>query len=165
MIRGSVSFMIYDRYISCPLCDITNVLCYFEDQNRRYFQCFNCKLVFVDPSQRLSAFREKEEYDLHQNMPKDPAYRKFLSRLYLPLKNRIAIGTKGLDFGCGDGPALSQMFSEAGFLMNNYDIFYCDDKKVLQDKYGFITATEVVEHLFNPGRVLRQLWAQRKSVV
>ncbi len=52
------------------------------------------------------------------------------------------------------------MFEEAGFNTHIYDIFYANDKTVLEQYYHFISATEVVEHLFEPGKVLRQLWAQ-----
>jgi 2-polyprenyl-3-methyl-5-hydroxy-6-metoxy-1,4-benzoquinol methylase len=65
-----------------------------------------------------------------------------------------------LDFGCGDGPALAQLFTDAGFAMSCYDLFYRDDPALLQRDYHFITATEVVEHLFAPAAVLTHLWRQ-----
>lgn len=65
-----------------------------------------------------------------------------------------------MDFGCGLGPTLSKMFEEAGFSVNIYDVFYAEDKTVLEQQYHFISATEVVEHLFEPGKVLKQLWQQ-----
>ncbi|MDN6323701.1 MAG: class I SAM-dependent methyltransferase, partial [Halomonas sp.] len=38
--------------------------------------------------------------------------------------------------------------------------FYAPDASVLANDYDFITATEVVEHLSQPGQVLTQLVAQ-----
>ena len=45
--------------------------------------------------------KEKERYLEHDNRVDDEAYRSFLSRLASPLKEKLSIGAKGLDFGCG----------------------------------------------------------------
>lgn len=119
--------------------------------------------MFVNPDQRLSAQAEKAEYDLHKNSVDDPGYRKFLSRIQKPLQQHVKSSARGLDFGCGPGPALSVMLTEQGYAMSVYDIFYDDDKTVLACNYDFVTATEVVEHLFNPGKVLQQLWLLLES--
>lgn len=144
----------------CPLCSSAQCVNYFESEHRRYFQCKICSLVFMDPAQRLEPAQEKAVYDLHRNSPEDLAYRNFLSRLYKPMIAELSTGARGLDFGCGPGPTLSVMFEEAGFPMQLYDAYYYNDKSVLECEYNFITATEVVEHLYKPGEVLRQLWGQ-----
>lgn len=144
---------------SCPLCGAVSVEYYFQDKKRLYLQCGQCDLVFVDKSNQLSAEQEKSEYDLHQNIPDDPGYRKFLSRLYLPMLERLQKGAEGLDFGCGPGPTLPIMLTEAGFNMSQYDPYYFKDPSVLNRCYDFITATEVVEHLYEPGKVFRELWS------
>ena len=143
----------------CPLCGQKAVVAYWQSKPRRYFQCAFCQLVFSDPEKYLSAAEEKSVYDLHKNSVGDSNYRKFLSRLFLPMKDRLVTGAKGLDFGCGPGPALASMFDEAGFPTALYDVFYYDEKSTLQLNYDFITATEVVEHLVHPGEVIRNLWA------
>jgi len=145
---------------SCPLCSHGNCESYCEDGRRRYFQCLRCRLVFVSPLQRLSAIEEKAEYDLHENVTNDPNYRKFLSRLFDPLVLRLAPQSTGLDFGCGPGPALWSMFEESGYAMKKYDVFYEKNSSVLLESYDFITATEVIEHLFYPGQVIERLWKQ-----
>lgn len=142
----------------CPLCDKAEVTHFVRDNRRDYFRCGRCALVFVPPQQRVSPEREKAEYDLHQNTPDDPGYRRFLSRLFEPLCERLPSGSRGLDFGCGPGPTLSVMFAEAGFPMAVYDPFYADDPRVFSHHYDFITATEVAEHLHRPGRELERLW-------
>ncbi|RUR39160.1 class I SAM-dependent methyltransferase [Vreelandella populi] len=141
----------------CPLCDATTVTHYHQDRRRDYYQCATCLLVFVPPEQHLNARDEKAEYDRHQNSPYDTGYRHFLGRLFTPLLAKLPAGANGLDFGAGPGPTLSLMFEEAGHPMAIYDVFYAPDTQVLTQPYAFITATEVLEHLAQPGKVLDQL--------
>lgn len=145
---------------TCPLCAAANTVLYHRDRRRDYHRCSDCALVFVPPAFRLSAAEERAVYDQHQNSPDDPGYRRFLSRLADPLCQRLAPGARGLDFGSGPGPTLSVMLAEAGHPMAIYDPFYAPDASVLEATYDFITATEVVEHLFAPGETLARLVGQ-----
>ena len=145
----------------CPLCSSNQTQFYFEDENRNYFQCSRCELVFVSQEQRLDAVSEKAHYDHHENEPDDQGYRRFLSRLALPLLERLAPHSKGLDFGCGPGPALAHMLREAGHSVALYDIYYQPDVDVLDKTYDFVTATEVIEHLFDP----KKIWSQWLNLV
>lgn len=144
--------------ISCPLCHTDNPPFYWQDNRRSYRQCQCCQLVFVEPRFHLSPGAEKREYDLHCNSPDDTGYRRFLSRIANPLLERIPPHSHGLDFGCGPGPTLSMMLAEAGHRVDLYDIFYERDEKIWHNRYRFITATEVAEHLSQPGEVLARLW-------
>lgn len=143
----------------CPLCEHPDPADYFEDARRPYLQCGNCRLVFVPPSHHLSREAELAEYELHRNAIDDPGYRRFLSRLAEPLQARLKPGARGLDFGCGPGPALAHMLREAGFQVCLYDSFYAPDASVWERHYEFICATEVVEHLHMPGPELERLWS------
>lgn len=129
------------------------------DVQRMYWRCENCDLVFVDKANLLSIGDEKRIYDCHQNDPSDLRYRTFLSRLWLPLSQRIPPKSTGLDFGCGPGPTLSEMAEEQGFCMSIFDPIYFPISTALQQQYSFVTATEVVEHIYWPGVTLRKLWA------
>lgn len=100
---------------------------------------------------------EKAIYDLHDNDPQDEGYRRFLSKLTGPLLARLEPGARGLDFGCGPGPALAVMLEEAGMPMVLYDPFFYPEETALTQQYDFITCTEVVEHLHRPGEIFRQL--------
>jgi len=146
---------------TCPLCASLDSRHFHRDRRRDYFRCVSCRLVFVPPGQHLSPAQEKAVYDQHQNRPDDPAYRRFLSRLFEPLAQRLAPGARGLDFGAGPGPTLSVMFEEAGYPMTIYDPYYAADSSVLvrrnEPSYDFITATEVAEHLAAPGREFARL--------
>lgn len=143
----------------CPLCQSRQTEFYYQDSKRDYYQCLYCLLVFVPPRYYLSSTQEKAEYDLHENSGEDAGYRRFLSRAITPLLARLPVGALGLDFGCGPAPVLQQMLQEHGFSVEVYDLFYAPDSRVLNSEYDFITATEVVEHLHHPERVLAQLWS------
>lgn len=147
----------------CPLCNGREISPFFSDQRRPYLQCSECQLVFVPPGWHLGVGEEKAQYDLHENDPSDTRYQLFLSRLMSPLAERLSPGARGLDFGCGPGPALAMMLREAGFDMAVYDRFFAPDESVLNPSYDFITATEVVEHLRHPGAELDRLWALLSS--
>ncbi|MDA3956160.1 class I SAM-dependent methyltransferase [Oceanispirochaeta sp.] len=142
----------------CLLCGSADVREYFRDRNRNYLICQVCSLVFVPVEYHLSESEEKSIYDLHQNDPYDPGYRRFLSRLSIPLIKRIKPGSQGLDFGCGPGPALCVMLEEKGMTMTKFDKFYFPDASVLKQQYDFICSTEVIEHLRDPSAVFTTLF-------
>ena len=143
----------------CPLCKTPEAEHTLRDKARDYFLCRTCGLIFVPPEQFLSPEEEKSRYDLHQNSPDDPEYRRFLSRLFIPMQKHLVPQGQGLDFGSGPGPTLSVMFEEAGHSITLYDPFYAKAPSVLENQYDFVTATEVVEHLRSPREELDKLWA------
>jgi hypothetical protein len=147
----------------CPLCMGERISPYSSDRLRHYLHCGTCKLVFVPPDLHLDQEAEKAQYDLHQNDPNDSGYQVFLSRLMNPLIERLTPGARGLDFGCGPGPALAQMLRGAGFAVALYDKFFAPNEATLADSYDFVTATEVVEHLRRPGWELQRLWSLLSS--
>lgn len=145
------------RRYQCPLCRGRASGLFYQDARRAYLQCPACHLVFVPPDYYLTQAAEKIEYDLHENDPADEGYRRFLSRLFEPVNRLLPPGSSGLDFGCGSGPLLADMFKSAGHNMALYDPHYAPDAAVLADVYGFITASEVLEHLHRPGEDLDKL--------
>ena len=142
----------------CPLCGTAGAKRFHRDARRDYSHCDNCQLVFVPPEHFLSAAEEKACYDQHENDPADPRYRSFLNRLFAPLAIRLPPGARGLDFGSGPGPTLSRMLIEAGFPTSIYDPFYAPSERVWDERYDFVVASEVVEHLHQPGKELQRLW-------
>ena len=53
------------------------------------------------------------------------------------------------------------MLREAGHTVALYDIYYQPDADVLEKTYDFVTATEVIEHLFDP----KKIWSQWLNLV
>ncbi|MFY0664638.1 MAG: class I SAM-dependent methyltransferase [Natronospirillum sp.] len=143
---------------ACRLCHHTPLQPYAADRRRAYWYCFACHLVQVAAVDFLSAEEEKAQYDTHVNDVNDPRYRAFLSRTATPLLERLKKPGKGLDFGCGPGPLLAKMMTEAGHSVAVYDAFYHPDQQVLNRTYDFITATEVAEHLHAVDHWLDRLW-------
>lgn len=143
---------------ACPLCGGRD-LYPLSWRGRAYYRCRCCELVHLEPSLRLSAAEEKAVYDDHENRIDDPGYRRFLSRALEQVTRYKPAPARGLDFGCGPGPALVAMAREAGYAMWAYDKYYCPDPAPLQQTYDFITSTEVVEHLADPLSVLDRLWS------
>lgn len=148
--------------LRCPLCNNSASTLYHQDRYRSYRLCGECSLVFVPPAERPDIIAEKSEYDKHENHGDDEGYRTFLSRLAGPLLEKIPAGSLGLDFGSGPGPLLASMLREAGMRVRTYDVFYDPDASVWYQEYDFITCTEVVEHLHNPDREFKRLFAALK---
>ncbi len=147
----------------CLLCLSAKNNFFFEDKFRAYRCCNVCSIIFVPKAFHVSKKSEKARYEEHNNDPDDIRYRDFLERIAVPIRERFEIGAKGLDFGCGPTPLLAEIFTEDGFEMSVYDPFYAENKSVLDEKYDFIVSTEVVEHLNNPMREFKRLFAMLKQ--
>ena len=135
----------------CPICTARPCSHFLMIDGRDYWRCRHCESTFLDPSQLPIQSVERAEYLLHRNEVDDPVYRRFLGRLASPLLARLPAGSSGLDYGCGPGPALAAMLAEAGHRVAVYDPLFFDDPTVFNDRYDFITCTEVVEHFHRPG--------------
>lgn len=146
--------------MNCLLCH-DEASHFLSDPRRSYYRCGHCRLIFADPASHLSPQQEKAVYDQHQNHPGDAGYRRFLSRLALPLTAKLTPGQQGLDFGCGPGPTLTLMLTEAGYPTAGYDPYYRPEKGLLERQYDFVTCSEVVEHFCQP----RDSWQQLIQLV
>ena len=134
----------------CPLCLGKETRAFHRDKHRDYRRCQECLLVFVPDDQHLDLQQEKAIYDLHQNQVDDQGYRQFLSRLSTPLLERLSPGSQGLDYGCGPGPLLANILKQAGHSVDLYDPFYANHPQHLENRYDFVTCTEVAEHFRQP---------------
>lgn len=122
-------------------------------------------MIQVPSEQWLTLHEERAEYDKHENSLDDEGYRVFLNRMAEPMIQRLLEKNDpsrlaGLDFGSGPVSMLSSILKRAGFDQCSYDIFYKDDQSLLQgqNRYDFITATEVFEHLKDPKLEFKRLW-------
>jgi hypothetical protein len=138
------------RRDDCPVCRALDVEHFTRADPYDYWRCLCCEATFVDRFQLPGRPAEHAHYRLHRNDVNDAGYRSFLARLASPLLERLPAHSSGLDYGCGPGPALAAMLTEAGHRMALYDPLFFDDRKVLDNRYDFITCTEVAEHFHRP---------------
>ena len=156
MYSGSEDLLVNNISGVCPVCEQSVLEPFREVEQKRYLRCGNCHATIMAPETRLTADEERAVYQLHNNDPDDASYRRFLSKLAAPMIARLPEGAAGLDFGCGPGPALARIFEEAGFSVALYDLYFYPESSVFEQRYDFITCTEVVEHLFEPAKVFAQ---------
>lgn len=138
---------------TCPLCRETSNDPAHVLGTRSYFQCRTCGLIFLIPSQRLSADQERARYEKHQNHGENLGYREFLSPLVEELVTRLNPGAKGLDFGSGPGPVLPELFRIRGFQVQMYDPFFASHPHALECRYDFIACSETIEHIYDPSQI------------
>jgi len=139
----------------CLLCHASGSQLYFQKTDpmfgpRDYYHCPVCGLIYLSPGQQLDFVQQKQRYDWHENNTSDIRYIRFLKKLTDPLGAYLSSGAKGLDYGCGPGPAIWKILEESGCFVTNYDPIYCPNQSALEQKYDFIVCTEVIEHFYNP---------------
>lgn len=146
--------------MNCPLCNTPNTAFAFNNRERSFYSCPNCKLIYVQPEQFLSAEEEKKRYSHHQNN-REEGYLNFLNRVMLPALPFIDNTNHGLDYGCGPNDVLAQELRTAGYSCQSYDPYF--KPEVLQPPYDFIFSTEVWEHFRNPKEEIEKVLALLKS--
>ncbi|MFP4090040.1 MAG: class I SAM-dependent methyltransferase [Cyclobacteriaceae bacterium] len=126
-----------------------------EDQ-KIYYHCLHCKLIFLDKQFLPSPAQEKTRYDQHQNTADDKGYVSFLEQLITPASAYLKPGMRALDFGCGPEPVLASLLEERFSLSCEvYDPYYFP--QLPEGKYDCIFATETFEHFFQPALELEKL--------
>lgn len=140
----------------CPVCAAPAVPFQTID-TRPYHRCPACQARFLSPAYLPTPEDEHAHYLTHENHPDDPGYRRFLSKLVTPLRARLPRTARGLDYGCGPGPALAAMLREAGHEMALYDPIFAPDPSALAETYDFVTCTEVAEHFHHPAQEFARL--------
>lgn len=143
----------------CPVCEQADTEAFVQIEKRQYWRCGVCEARFLDPAARLDAASEHRHYLNHENEVNDPGYRRFLSKLSEPLLAVLPVGSVGLDYGCGPGPALGAMMVERGHSISYYDPFFAPAADVLLRQYDFVTCSEVIEHFHDPAAEFRRLCA------
>lgn len=124
----------------------------------RYYHCSVCDLIFMDSAWYLDPARERARYEQHDNTCQNTGYvrmfQEFLKKTVEPYRAQIITA---LDFGCGPGPVLAVLLRQMGITTDIYDPYFFPDKSYQARQYDLITATEVLEHLRQPGKTLQLL--------
>ncbi|MFO8000902.1 MAG: class I SAM-dependent methyltransferase [Marinilabilia sp.] len=132
-------------------------LCHFRGENigpvegrlqRRYLHCNRCQLIFTHPADLPGKEEERARYEEHENTIEAPGYVKFLNQAIEPTLPFLSTDMKGLDFGSGPGPTLSQLLARQHILCLDYDPIF--GPELPQGPFDFIFSTEAFEHFHNP---------------
>lgn len=141
--------------MKCKLCGSTAER---RQDERRFFQCQICGLIFKDEKYILTAEAEKKRYQEHNNSIENEGYvnmfRQFLDSAVLPFAEPDG---DMLDFGAGPGPVLAELVGREGFSTTIYDPHFFPNLDYKEKKYDLITSTEVYEHFLNPHREIEHL--------
>lgn len=141
----------------CPLCS-TPADTFFKDSKHHFLICPKCQGIFRDPNQFLSPRNEKERYLHHRNDMEDTGYYQFVLPIINQVKLHMTQGTKGLDFGCGHTPVLSNYLIKEGYDMFVFDPIFFKDDSLMNDQYDFIVCCEVIEHFYHPSQEFQNLF-------
>ena len=136
----------------CPLCSQSECA-EIAVPETRYFHCRSCDMRFLDPAARLDEKTELERYHLHE--AGDDGYRRFVTPLLEAVRERVPVGARGLDFGAGRYPVMGGYLRDMGFGIELYDPYFWPNE--VEGPFDFITACEVVEHLYHPAAEFERL--------
>ncbi len=138
--------------IHCPVCLSTKIKPFMKVKDLYYWTCKACGARLLSSKHWLSHKKELAYYQTHENDSNEEGYRKYVSKLAVPLLDKLSTPSKGLDFGSGPDPALAAILKENGHKMTLYDPFFYDCTGSLTHTYDFITCSEVVEHFRQPAK-------------
>lgn len=141
----------------CPLCHHEKTDLYEKVQDRTYYQCEICSLVFVPRIELITFLQEKERYENHQNSEDNIDYLRYLEAIAEKISSKVPKGSVGLDFGCGRSLLMEKILIQHGFSVSSYDLFFHPNQTALEKKYDFILLSEVIEHLRDPYEELRKI--------
>lgn len=102
------------------------------------------------PAFQVSAKREKERYEEHNNNVEDQGYQNFVREIVNAVVNDFSSSSDGLDFGSGTGPVASKLLLDQGYNIQQYDPYFADFPHLLEQTWSYIICCEVIEHFNQP---------------
>lgn len=134
---------------TCPLCNSAATL-FCEKPKHLFYKWSNCEGIFRPKHTFLTAEKEKDHYEKHNNDVFDERYQAFVSPIVNAVLHDFSPEAKGLDFGSGTGPVIAKMLTDKDFQVQNYDLFFANDLALLKEKYDYVSCCEVMEHFHHP---------------
>ena len=143
--------------LHCPLCK--NAARHYHTQvTRDFLQCSSCSSVFLHPKDHLTPEAEKKHYLHHNNDPEDVRYQAFVSPVTNALLRDFELQHKGLDFGSGTGSPILKVLIDNNYDVAQYDLYFHDNKELLEQQYDYIACSETAEHFKDPYTEFKQLF-------
>ena len=133
----------------CPLCSGASIGFYVQKQ-REFLQCSHCLSVFTASMHYLTPQQEKAHYECHNNNPEDTGYQSFVSPVTNAVLRDFSPHHSGLDFGSGTGSPVVKVLRNNNYNIDQYDVYFHNNSKLLRKLYNYITCTEVIEHFKQP---------------
>ena len=130
----------------CPLCQNISVPFYKTE----FYECSCCGGISRPKEKLLDNQKEKERYENHTNDSDDLGYQNFVSPITNAVLHEYKKEAVGLDFGCGKDSPIIKVLRQNEYKIFEYDPYFFDDKKLLEQKYDYIACCEVIEHFYNP---------------
>lgn len=135
---------------SCPLCGFSNNP-YIIIKQKVYFDCIECKGIYLSPKNFLDDESEKNIYLKHVNDINDFKYQAFTKPIWSTIEQYFSkCDSLGLDYGSGTGPVISHVLKRKGFNVKQYDPYFANQPELLNLTYDYIFSCEVVEHFHSP---------------
>ena len=143
----------------CTLCDSILI----DKRDEYYYNCNLCKAIVKDEKYYLSADEEKARYETHNNDVNDIRYQNFTMPITNYVIENFLTEQKGLDFGSGTGPVISNMLLKKGYDIVQYDPFFSPNQDLFNDMYDYIFSCEVWEHFHKPKIEINRLISLLKT--
>lgn len=153
----------------CRLCGEAAPLWCRADDGRPYDRCARCGAVQVSREHLPDAAVERARYDLHQNDPEEPGYRRFITTFLDAVDAAIAAQSapvggaatpvRILDYGSGPLSALEHIARSRGWRVASWDPLYStgDDPLDSGAPWDVVMLHEVIEHVHEPGRLVARI--------
>jgi len=140
---------------SCRICGTQTRSFLHQRTKTAYYHCPNCGFIKKDEACFPDRDQEIQIYLRHENSLERADYvaflKGFVDEALIPF---VGNGKKGLDFGSGPTPVLSQiLIRDYGFDVDIYDYYFAPEKIYQGKTYDFVITSEVIEHIREPKEV------------
>ena len=146
----------------CSLCNLETKF-YLSFRKKDYYICQNCGSIEMHPDFFISVEKEKKRYELHKSDILDIGYQRFVEPITNYVISNFSSRHEGLDFGAGNGQIIAKILKSKNIDIKVYDPLFHNDKSVLNSKYDYIIACEVIEHFHNPSNEFALLFSLLKT--
>ena len=115
--------------LKCPLCFFPSYF-FVEGENREYYFCPCCSMVFVPYNFFLPRQQEINRYLEHKNSLENRGYVSMFETAIKYVNDFCGEISSVLDYGCGYEPVLKILLEKHGYLTDIYDNYFFPEAKL-----------------------------------